>query len=716
MMIDQEQVLRYIDEAVKPLTEEEIAAGLNLETVEELVEMKKVLAELERKGALILSRKGKLGLPKQMGLYVGKITRHPKGFGFLTPDEPETEDIFIGADELNGAQHGDRAVVRIKKPAGDDRASGKHYRAEGEVIRILERAMKKVVGTFEKHKNYGYVIPDDRRFGGDIFIAPDGVNGASDKTKVLVEITRFAEAKRNAEGVISEIIGAADEVGVDTLSIIYKYGLSREFPDDVLREVEKIPEKVSAEELKGRRDLRKQLLVTIDGADAKDLDDAVSLELLESGLWRLGVHIADVSAYVAEDSALDKEARMRGTSVYLVDQVLPMLPKKLSNGICSLNPQEDRLALSVVMDVDYNGVVQNQEIFPSVIKTAHRLTYDEVNQMYAGDESLQIKYADVWPMLEEMRVLQEILFHKRLYRGALDFDFPESKVILDEQGKPMEIKCVERGRAERVIEEFMLCANETVAERYYWLEVPFLYRVHEEPKPESVTEVKQFLQVFGYKFKGTAEQVRAKDYQKILDKIKNKPEERAISTVMLRSMHHARYEAEQGEHFGLACEYYTHFTSPIRRYPDLAVHRMIKELLKNDGALSDKRRSDLENRMKSYAVQSSTREKMAEEAERDSVDMKMAEYMKSFVGETFIGTISGVTQFGFFVELENTVEGLVHISTLTDDFYHFIQERYTLAGEHTKHLFKLGERVKVKLVRVDLLERQIDFEWTGEVL
>lgn len=715
-MLEKMQILRYINEAVKPLTEEEIASGLELETVEELVEMKKLLADAEKKGELILTRKGKLGLPEQLGLWVGKINRHPRGFGFLQPDDQEAEDIFVGASELNGAQHGDRVVVRIKRQAGDDPMSGKHYRAEGEVIRILDRAMKKIVGTFEKHKNYGYVIPDDRRFGGDIFISPEGVNGAMDKDKVLVEITRFAEAKRNCEGIITEIIGQADAVGVDTLSILYKYDLPREFPAEVLEEAEKLPEKISAEQLKGRRDLREQLLVTIDGADAKDLDDAVSLELLPDGLWRLGVHIADVSAYVREDSALDLEAEMRGTSVYLVDQVLPMLPQKLSNGICSLNPQEERLALSVVMDVDYNGVVQNNEIFPSVIKTTYRLTYDEVNQMYAKDEAVREKYAAAWPMLEEMKNLQEVLFHKRLLRGALDFDFPESKVILDEQGMPVEIKCFMRGKAERVIEEFMLCANETVAERYYWLEVPFLYRIHEEPKSESVMEVKQFLQAFGYKLKGNTEHVRAKDYQKILDKIKGKPEERAISTVMLRSLNHARYEAEQGEHFGLACEYYTHFTSPIRRYPDLAVHRMIKELLKNDGVLSEKRRADWEKRMKKYAEQASMREKIAEEAERDSVDMKMAEYMKPFIGEEFVGIISGVTAFGFFVELDNAVEGLVHISTLTDDFYRFMQERYALVGEHTKRTFKLGERVKVKLTRVDLQERQIDFEWTGEVL
>lgn len=708
-------ILRYIADAVRPLTEEEIAQGLGFDTVEKLVEMKSAILALEEKGDLVLTRKGKLGTPEQLGLLVGKITRHARGFGFLVVDDADMEDIFIAPDDLASAQHNDKVIVRLKRQAMDDK-NGKHYRAEGEVIRILERASTKVVGTFEKHKGYGYVIPDDPRFGGDIFIPPDGLNGAKNKMKVLAEITQFAQNKRNAEGIITEIIGAADEVGVDTLSIIYRYDLPREFPPEVLAEVEKLPDKVDSSQLTGRRDLRDKVLVTIDGADAKDLDDAVSLEVLADGKWRLGVHIADVSAYVAEDSALDLEARRRATSVYLVDRVLPMLPPKLSNGICSLNPHEDRLALSIVMDIDYNGVVQNQEIFPSVINTRHRLTYDEVNLMYNDADNMREKYADIWDMIEQMGFLQEILFHKRLYRGALDFEFPESKVILDEQGKPIEIKSIVRGKAERVIEEFMLCANETIAENYYWLEIPFLYRVHAAPNADSVNDVKQFLQIFGYSLKGSSEQIHAKDYQKILHRIKHKPEERAIASVMLRSMNHARYEATKDGHFGLACEYYTHFTSPIRRYPDLAIHRMIKEMMTNNGVLAENRRIDLQNRMENYALHSSMREKVAEEAERDSIDMKMAEYMLPFIGETFNGTISGVTSFGFFVELENSVEGLVHISTLVDDFYHFRQESYSLLGEHTKQVFKLGQQVQVKLVRVNLLERQIDFEYVSEVL
>lgn len=711
-----EEILDKLNEAVRPLAEEEIAEALNLTTVDELVEMKQILWQMEQNGEVVLTRKGKLGLPAQLGLYIGRISRHVKGFGFLVTDDPDEEDIFIGNSDLNGAMNDDKVLLRLKKPAVDDVHSGRHYRAEGEVVRILERSQQKVLGVLERHKNYGYVIPDDKRFAGDIFIPVEGLNGAQDGMKVLVEITLWPKPKRNAEGRIVEIIGRVGQTGIDTLSVMYKYDLPREFPPEVLAEAEQISTAISDKQRAGRKDLRQKLIVTMDGADAKDLDDAVSVELLPGGLWRLGVHIADVSAYVREDSALDKEARQRGTSVYLVDRVLPMLPEALSNGICSLNPQQERLVLSCIMDIDYNGVVQNSEICESIIQTRYRLTYEEVNQMIAGEASVREKYADFLPMLDEMLTLQEILYHKRLYRGSLDFDFPECKVRLDEKGRPVELVNVKRGRAERIIEEFMLCANETVAERYYWLEVPFLYRVHEAPKAENILEVKQFLQIFGYQLKGTAGRIHAKDYQKVLKKIHGRPEERAISEVMLRSMNHARYQAQCAEHFGLASEYYTHFTSPIRRYPDLAIHRMIKELLHNDGVLSDKHRRDLEKRMEDYAQSSSMREKIAEEAERDSVDMKKVEYMQPFVGEIFEGLISGVTSFGFFVQLANTVEGLVHISTLTDDFYHFIQPAYTLRGEHTHRQFRLGDKVRVKLVRVDPDERQLDFEPADEVL
>ena len=714
--MNREEILAKINEAVRPLAEEEIADLLHLQEVDELIEMKKLILQMEKNGDIVLTRKGKLGLPSQMGLYVGRISRHIKGFGFLRQDDEEAEDIFISASDLNGAMNGDKALVRLRKMAMDDARTGKHYRAEGEVVRVLERSQQKIVGTLERHKNYGYVLADDKLFGSDIFIAQQDLHKAKNGMKVLVEITRWPGQKRNAEGKIVEIIGDKQDVGMDILSVVYKYDLPREFPPAVLAEAEQIGGQKESIDYAKRKDLRRELIVTMDGADAKDLDDAVAVELLPNGWWRLGVHIADVTHYVKEDSPLDLEARKRGTSVYLVDRVIPMLPPILSNELCSLNPQEERLTLSCIMDIDENGIVQNSEVCQSVIKTKYRLTYDEVNQMLAGEETVKAQYSDFLPMLEQMANLQEILQKKRVERGALNFDFPESKVKLDENGKPIDIISINRGQAERIIEEFMICANETIAERYYWLEVPFLYRTHEAPKSENIIEVKQFLQIFGHKLKAACGKVRAKDYQKILNKIHGLPEEEAISSVMLRSMNHARYQAACDEHFGLASEYYTHFTSPIRRYPDLAIHRMIKELLNNEGQLSEKRQQDLEQRMESYALSSSIREKVAEEAERDSVEMKKVEYMKDFVGDTFEGIISGVTGFGFFVRLANSVEGLVHISTLTDDFYHFMQETYTLWGENTRRSFRLGERVKVKLVRVDLEMRQIDFELEDEVL
>ena len=714
--MNREEILAKINEAVRPLAEEEIADLLHLQEVDELIEMKKLILQMEKNGDIVLTRKGKLGLPSQMGLYVGRISRHIKGFGFLRQDDEEAEDIFISASDLNGAMNGDKALVRLRKMAMDDARTGKHYRAEGEVVRVLERSQQKIVGTLERHKNYGYVLADDKLFGSDIFIAQQDLHKAKNGMKVLVEITRWPGQKRNAEGKIVEIIGDKQDVGMDILSVVYKYDLPREFPPAVLAEAEQIGGQKESIDYAKRKDLRRELIVTMDGADAKDLDDAVAVELLPNGWWRLGVHIADVTHYVKEDSPLDLEARKRGTSVYLVDRVIPMLPPILSNELCSLNPQEERLTLSCIMDIDENGIVQNSEVCQSVIKTKYRLTYDEVNQMLAGEEAVKAQYSDFLPMLEQMANLQEILQKKRVERGALNFDFPESKVKLDENGKPIDIISINRGRAERIIEEFMICANETIAERYYWLEVPFLYRTHEAPKSENIIEVKQFLQIFGHKLKAAGGKVRAKDYQKILNKIHGLPEEEAISSVMLRSMNHARYQAACDEHFGLASEYYTHFTSPIRRYPDLAIHRMIKELLNNEGQLSEKRQQDLEQRMESYALSSSIREKVAEEAERDSVEMKKVEYMKDFVGDIFEGIISGVTGFGFFVRLANSVEGLVHISTLTDDFYHFMQETYTLWGENTRRSFRLGERVKVKLVRVDLEMRQIDFELEDEVL
>ncbi len=711
-MVTRESVLELMEnEATRPLSESELAEMLALETVEELVALKQVLKEMEADGELIFTRKKRYGLPSQLNLLVGRLSRHPKGFGFLIVDDPEMEDLYINANDLGGAMHNDRVVARIRRPASVDDRTGTRYRAEGEVIRILKRSYSRVLGTFESSRHFGFVVPDDSRFGGDIFVAKEDFGGAVTGMKVVVELTRFPEKTRSAEGKVVEVIGKKGDPGIDVISVIYKHDLPQSFPEKVMEAAEAIAETVQPEEMVGRRDLRDLLMVTIDGDDSKDLDDAVSLQRLENGLYQLGVHIADVGHYVQEDGVLDKEALARATSIYLVDRVIPMLPKRLSNGICSLNEGQDRLSMTCFMNIDQKGVVVAHEICESVICVNHRMTYKNVAKILVEkDEALRSRYSDVVPMLEEMAELKEILERKRMRRGAIEFDVPESKVLLDEQGKPMRIEWRQTTLADEIIEEFMLCANETVAEHYFWLEVPFLYRVHEEPKEENLLDVNKFLQAFGYSLKCTSGTVHPKSYQAIVDAVHGKPEEKTINSVLLRSMQHARYDTEPLGHFGLSAKYYSHFTSPIRRYPDLAIHRVIKECLHQDDKLSDKRIKSLSRKMEEYAEQSTMREKIAEEAERESVDMKKVEYMLPFEGEVFPAIISGVTGFGFFVQLENSVEGLVHISTLIDDFYNFSPETYTLLGEHTHKQYQIGQPVTVRLTKVNVDERQLDFE------
>ncbi len=705
-------IVSYIaNEAVRPLTEAELAEQLHLETVEQLVQLKVLLRRLEADGTLVLSRKKRYGLPEQFHLLVGTISRHPKGYGFLQVDGGGQEDVYIHASDLGGATHGDRVIVRLKRDGSGDSRSGSGMRAEGEVIRILQRSTSHVVGTFEQEKHFGFVTPDDKRFGSDIFIDKADFGGARSGMKVLVEITDWPRNNRGAAGRIVQLIGEKGAPGVDVLSILFRHGLPLKFPDAVLEAADAIPETIPAAEIARRRDLRGQLLITIDGEDSKDLDDAVSVERLPNGNYRLGVHIADVGYYVPEDSVLDQEAFARATSVYLVDRVVPMLPPKLSNGVCSLNAGEDRLALSCVMEIDGNGVVVAHEIFESLIRVKFRMTYRVVSSLLAGgDAALEEQYASLLPMLREMEALEGILERKRLRRGAVNFYMPESKVLLDADGHPVDIQWRAHGIADQIIEEFMLCANETVAEHYFWMGVPFLYRVHEAPKAESIEEVNLFLQALGYSIKGTGGGVHPQAYQNVVRQAAGRPEEALVNTVLLRSMQHARYDTEALGHFGLSAQYYTHFTSPIRRYPDLAIHRVIKELLHRENRMDEARREALSHKMGRYALQSSAREKVAEEAERDSVDLKKAEFMQPHVGETFPATISGVTNFGIFVQLENSVEGLVHISTLVDDFYQFRPERYALCGEHTRQIYQLGQTLQVRLTRVNVEDRQIDFE------
>lgn len=663
------------------------------------------LRELETEGVVVMNRKGRYGLCRHMNLIPGTLQGSPKGFAFLLPDDKTRSDIYIPFDHLNGAMHNDRVLVRVLR--AQKYVNG---REEGEVIRVLTRANERIVGIYEEFPNYGFVKADENRIHQDAFIPQHCRNGAVEGDRVVVSITRWPEKRRNPEGKIIEILGQKDAPGVDILTVIRKYQLPEAFPERVVKEAAGLA-KIEPVDYKGRRDLRDWLMVTMDGADAKDLDDAVSLEVLSDGKCRLGVHIADVGHYVKVGSKLDREALQRGTSVYLPDRVIPMLPTALSNDICSLNPQVDRLALSCVMEIGGDGRVLDSDIFESVIHIDERMTYEDVNAMlYHDDQALKKRYADVWPMIEAMNSLREILRRRRFKRGALDFDFPEAKVILDERGKPVEIKKRVQLYAEQIIEEFMILANETVAETYFHRDIPFIYRVHEKPKEEKILELQAFLGPLGYSIGEQADKIHPRSLQKLLTVIKDKPEERLISTVVLRSMQHAHYDTENFGHFGLASSYYTHFTSPIRRYPDLAIHRVIKDML-HQPHLKEEKGKKLFRRLNHYAIESSLRERIAEEAEREAVDVKMVQYMAEHVDEEFPGFISGVTSFGFFVELDNTVNGLVHVSTLEDDYYEYHENRQSLVGQGARRVFKLGDKVRVKVSHVNTDAHLIDFEF-----
>ncbi len=698
------EILEFMKrEAYRPLSADELGRALQFH---DRADFMKVLQEMESEGKVICTRKMKYGLPEKMNLVVGKLQGHPNGFGFLIQDIPEVPDVFIGADNLNGALHNDRVVARL---------TGRGWngsKQEGEIIRILHRANSSLVGTFERAKKYGFVTPDEKRINLDVFVPKGKDKGAVTGDKVVVEITRWQERRRNPEGKVVNIIGHKSDPGTDIKSIVWKFGLPQEFPKTVINEVNKAPMQVTAEQERGRRNLRDLLMVTIDGEDAKDLDDAVSVEILPNGNYNLGVHIADVGSYVPSGSALDKEAYMRGTSVYLVDRVVPMLPPELSNGICSLNPRVDRLALSIFMEIDKSGLVVGHEIFESVINIDERMTYTNVKKILVDkDQELIKRYNYLVDIFSNMEKLCHILKDRRLKRGAIDFEFPEVKVKIDDTGKPVEIIKYDRSIADRIIEEFMLIANETVARHYYELKVPFVYRIHELPNAEKVANLNRFLFTFGLSVKGF-NNVHPGMFQEVLGKAAGCPEERVISTVMLRTMKLARYSEENTGHFGLAAEYYCHFTSPIRRYPDLVIHRIIKEVLVK-GKLPGSRIKKLAGFVADAALQSSEREKVATEAERESVDLKKVEFMMDKVGEEYHAVISGVTSFGMFVELENMVEGLVHVTTLMDDFYEYDETKLSLTGRHTHRVFRIGDPIRVKLDGVNLDERQLDFELVG---
>ena len=670
-------------------------------------ELEDILGELISEGKIIRTKRGKFAIPQTYNLVAGTFQGHPKGFGFLILDEEGEKDIFIPASGVNGALHKDRVMCRITRPATAEK------RAEAEVIEILRRGPESLVGTYQESQNFGFVVPDDQKYARDIFIPKKFSKGAVTGHKVLVKITDWAEERRNPEGKIISVLGHINDPGVDILSIIYQYDLPREFPDEVMNEVEGVPSEVEEKDKRGRRDLRDIQMVTIDGEDAKDLDDAISIEKLENGTYRLGVHIADVTHYVKEKSPLDLEAYERGTSVYLVDRVIPMLPHKLSNGICSLNAHVDRLALTCMMNIDKNGNVQSHEIMETLINIDERMTYTNVKKILIDeDEELKERYKDFIPMFKTMEELAEILRKKRFKRGSIDFDFPETKVILDKEGVPIEMKPYDRNVATRIIEEFMLVCNETIAEDYFWQEKPFVYRSHEDPDPEKILALTEFINNFGYHMKGNTTKVHPKDMQKIMEEIEDKPEESIISHLLLRSMKQARYTAECNGHFGLAARYYCHFTSPIRRYPDLQIHRIIKANLHHE--LKGKKEAKLNERMPEVAKQCSLRERRAEEAERETIKLKKVEFMEQFIGKMFEGAITGTTSWGCYVELPNTVEGLVHVNEMADDYYIYDEPGHRFIGERTKQIYRLGDKVFVQVLKTDAMTRTIDFRFVTE--
>jgi len=702
-----DKLLQYMrDEAYKPLTVQELEEAFGIADSGDFKEFVKALVQMEEKGLVVRTRSNRYGLPQKMNLIRGRLSGHAKGFAFVIPDEPGMDDIFIPPNETNNAMHGDTVLARVSTETSGQRR-------EGSIVRILERGIQQIVGTYTESKNFGFVLPDDKKFTSDIFIPKSAAKGAVEGHKVVVKLTTYPEGRKSAEGEVVEILGHKNDPGVDILSVIHKHGLPLAFPDEVLEQANETPDEIDESELANRRDLRGQTIVTIDGEDAKDLDDAVTVTKLENGNYKLGVHIADVSNYVTEGSPIDVEAEERGTSVYLVDRVIPMIPHRLSNGICSLNPKVNRLTLSCDMEITSEGTVVNHEIFQSVIKTTERMTYSDVNKILVDkDEETRSRYEALVPMFELMEELASILRGKRMNRGAIDFDFKESKVLVDEEGKPSDVVLRERSVAERLIEEFMLAANETVAEHFHWMEVPFIYRIHEDPKEDKLRRFFEFITNFGYIVKGTANNVHPRALQEIIEEVQGKPEEMVISTVMLRSMQQAKYYPESLGHFGLSTEFYTHFTSPIRRYPDLIVHRLIRTYL-IDGKLNEAVRAKWNARLPEIADHTSKMERRAVDAERETDELKKAEYMEDKIGEEYDGIISSVTNFGMFVELPNTIEGLVHVSYMTDDYYRFDERQFAMIGERTANVFRIGDEITVRVVKVNKDERSIDFEIVG---
>lgn len=691
-------IYRFIcDDLYVPMKAKEIAAVLAVpKTMRQ--ELQEVLNALTEEGKIEVTSKGKY--IRSEGKYLtGTFNAHPRGFGFVSA-EGEEEDIFIPESQVNGAFHMDTVQVAILSET-----SGK--RREGTVTKIISRGTSNIVCTYEKSKTFGFAVPDNPKFGADIFIPQERSKGAVSGHKVVVEITDFGKEGRKPEGKVVEILGHVNDPGTDILSVVRAYNLPVEFSGKIMNQVEHVSGDVTTADMAGRMDLREWQTVTIDGEDAKDLDDAITVTE-EGEYYRLGVHIADVTNYVQEHSALDVEALNRGTSVYLVDRVIPMLPHKLSNGICSLNAGENRLALSCIMKIDKKGNVVDHTIAETVIRVDRRMSYTSVKKILEDKDEAEIReYEELVPMFERMERLAAILRKKRMSRGSIDFDFPETKIILDEKGKPVEIKPYERNVATKIIEDFMLIANETVAQDYFWQELPFVYRTHDNPDSEKIKKLGTFIHNFGYTIKAGQEEIHPKELQKLLVKIEGTPEEALISRLTLRSMKQAKYATMSTGHFGLATPYYCHFTSPIRRYPDLQIHRIIKDNLR--GRMNEKKIEHYEKILPEVAKHSSEMERRADEAERETEKLKKVEYMAEHIGEVFEGVISGVTEWGFYVELPNTVEGLVHVTSLVDDYFRYSESTYELIGDVTNIHYKLGQKVHVMVASTDKIMRTVDF-------
>ncbi len=707
-MDDREQkILDFMsDDDYVPMKAKEIAMLMRVPK-NEYHDFLEIIGKLELELKIEKNRKNRYKI-SQKTYYDGFYRKNQKGFGFVKLEDREDE-IYISKENSLNALNGDHVLIEITEE------ENKIKRAEGKIVRILKHEKDTVVGTFQYNKNFGFVIPDDKNFGTDIFISKKNFGKARNNHKVLVKITKYPDKGKKTEGKIIEVLGNVNEAGVDMLSIIKEHKLPAKFPEAVVEEAKRCGNKIDKKDIPNRRDFRDKVIFTIDGEDAKDLDDAVRVEKLENGNYKLEVHIADVSYYVKENSLLDSEALIRGTSIYMLGRVIPMLPRELSNGICSLNAGEDRFTLSCIMEIDNNGNVVSSDICKGIICVTERMSYTNVQKILDGkDEEVLERYKPYIKDFKLMEELAKILKNRRLKNGYLNLDIPETKIELDIDGKVIGVGKYETTFANEIIEQFMLTANETVAEKFYWLDAPFIYRVHEEPDLEKVKELNKFLYNYGLKIRLSKDNIYPKEFAKVLDEIKGKEEERVISTLVLRTLKLARYEAKNRGHFGIASKYYCHFTSPIRRYPDLFIHRVISKYLENNYVIDENEYNILKKQAEDRSIKSSEREKIATEVEREAIKLKMAEYMESKIGEEYDAIISSITSFGVFAELENTIEGLIRFEDLGDEYFIYNEERKILIGELTKKTYKIGDKIRIRVARASKELREIDFELVKE--